>query len=406
MASYQYQYQPVTGPVWREPVASRLAWLPSVQQPARSLPPNRLGDYARPEFQALYPSEGLQWLPTDRYAGQPLAYSLQRAFVLDPFPPTPRLLEWQTRDRYAGQKLPQILRGEFVQPSFDALYKSEGLQWQWSDRYVGRILSRALLDWSVYPLQIIVPAYDPKNLEWTPKGTSPQVQIELRRLGDFAQPAFDALYKFERLEWKPEDHYGARSLQNGRADYAFVQLTVSAYDPQKLEWLSSDRYRSTAQPRSSTDYSVYPLQVTATVYDPARLEWKSEDRYSARGLPRIDYAFIQLVSAVPLPPVVSTRASEGSQRKRKASFRYDRWGRKKKQALRASPEAVQIIREVAQAYSDVPDFAAALARLDFELKKEQIRTISVYGELLKLEIDRLEFEKQLDEEDDDFMMLQ
>lgn len=99
---------------------------------------------------------------------------------------------------------------------------------------------------------------------------------------------------------------------------------------------------------------------------------------------------------VPIPPV-----GGGGVRK---SFRYDRWGRKKKQAYRASPEAVQIIQELAQAYSDVPDLAAAIARLDFELKKEQIRTIAVYGELLKLEIDRLEFEQ--DEEDDDFMMLQ
>lgn len=97
----------------------------------------------------------------------------------------------------------------------------------------------------------------------------------------------------------------------------------------------------------------------------------------------------------------TTVKSEGGRRK---SFRYDRWGRKKKQADRASPEAVQIIQEVAQAHFETPDLAAALVRLDFELKKEQIKQIAVYSELLRLEIDRLKFEQ--DEEDDDFMMLQ
>jgi len=132
----QFQYQPVTGPVWREPVAEKLAWLPRAQQPVRGLPPNRLGDFAQPPFDTLYKVEGLQWIPSDRYAGRALAYSLTRYTVLDPIPPVnPRLLDW----------LPK-------------------------DRYYGRALSRSFNNWSVNSPFIVVPAYDPQNPEWVPNG--------------------------------------------------------------------------------------------------------------------------------------------------------------------------------------------------------------------------------------------
>lgn len=130
----QLQYQPVTGPVWSEPVASRMQWLPQGREFARGLPPNRLGDFAQPPFEALYKSEGLQWLP----GGQQ---------------PT--------------RSIPQARVGDFARPEFEALYKPERLEWISSDRYAGRQLLRSAYDYSVL-LQVVVaaPPYDPQNLEW------------------------------------------------------------------------------------------------------------------------------------------------------------------------------------------------------------------------------------------------
>lgn len=134
----QYQYTQVQGPVWREPVASRMQWLPQAQQPARGLPPNRLGDFARPEFAALYKPEGLQWLASDRYSG--------RAF--------PRVFaDWSV--------YPQLIVA--------AAYDPQNLEWQARDSYFGRALARSLNDASIYPLQPPVP-YDPQNLEWMASG--------------------------------------------------------------------------------------------------------------------------------------------------------------------------------------------------------------------------------------------
>lgn len=104
------------------------------------------------------------------------------------------------------------------------------------------------------------------------------------------------------------------------------------------------------------------------------------------------------------PVVVVTPASEGSARRRH-SFRYDRWGKKKKQALKRSPEAVQIIEQIAEVYADKPDLAslgAAVAVLEQDLKTERIRVLSVYKELLELEIERIEHEK---DEDEDLLLL-
>lgn len=110
-------------------------------------------------------------------------------------------------------------------------------------------------------------------------------------------------------------------------------------------------------------------------------------------------------AAAPTPVVVvSTPASEGSARRRH-SFRYDRWGKKKKQARKASPEAVQIIEQIAEVYAqryDVGALEAAVAALQVELRAEQIRARDVFKELLALELERLAYEN---DEDDDFMLL-
>lgn len=151
----QYQYQPVTGPVWSEPVASRMQWLPQGREFARGLPPNRLGDFVQPPFDALYKPQRLEWTP----AGQRPAYSL---------PPN---------------KL-----GDFARPEFAALYPPERLEWQSKDFYVGRTQSRAAYDYSVLVQLVSAAAYDPQNLEWFASAAYPQVPVEKRSLGDFQQP--------------------------------------------------------------------------------------------------------------------------------------------------------------------------------------------------------------------------
>lgn len=169
------QYQPVTGPVWREPVAEKLAWLPEGQQPARGLPPNRLGDFVRPEFAALYVPANLDWIAADRYAGKGLPYSLPRSYALDPIPSVnPAWLSWQSRDSYSGRPLP-----------------------------------RASSNWTVFQPVL---AYDPQTLEWTPKGTFLQNAIERRTLGDFQQPAFASLYRPEGLQWVLEGQQPSRVI--------------------------------------------------------------------------------------------------------------------------------------------------------------------------------------------------
>lgn len=317
----QYQYTPIVGPVWREPVADRLAWLPRGQQPARTLPPNRLGDYARPEFAALYRPEGLQWLASDRYAGRPLPYALVRYTVLDPIPPAqPHQLDWAPRvqqparglppnklgdyvrpefaalyrheglqwipsERFPGRRLAPNKLGDFQQPPFASLYKSEGLQWIASDRYAGRALAYARNDWTVTPPRFAAPAYDPQNLEWIPQGSYPRVPVELRNLGSFAQPPFDALYKPAGLQWGVSDEYFGRALP-----YSLIRYTVldpfppaaPGYDPQNLEWIANNPYLSRELARTRGDTSVYPPQN----YDPSTLAWRAYDSYSGKSLPR------------------------------------------------------------------------------------------------------------------------
>lgn len=158
----QYQYQPVTGPVWSEPVASRLAWLPSGQwQPTRALPPNRLGDFTQPAFDALYSPERLQWVPSDRYIGQSLRraaldYSVLVQLVTAPTF-DPQNLEWIPSGRQPSYlELRRI--GDFQQPQFAALYDPQRIEWMPSERYSGRGLQSAPYDLSVYTVLVIPPA--------------------------------------------------------------------------------------------------------------------------------------------------------------------------------------------------------------------------------------------------------
>lgn len=210
----QLQYQPITGPVWREPVAERLAWLPSGQQQARSLEYRKLGDFQQPPFQALYKPEGLQWMPSDRYAGKPLP-SLPRDWTVYPpqnfaTPYDPKNIEWIPQGRYPQVPIERRLLGDFEQPPFAALYRADGLQ-------------------------------------WLPQGRAPQVPVERRILGDFQQPGFDALFKPELLSWQASDRYAGKALPFSRQGQFVIDPTPISvpYDPSLLMWMP----RGASQPQ-------------------------------------------------------------------------------------------------------------------------------------------------------------
>jgi hypothetical protein len=227
----QYQYQPVTGPVWREPVAEKLAWLPRVQQPARGLPPNRLGDFVRPEFEALYKAERLEWWPEDSYRGRALSrapndWSIYPQQVA-PAAYDPTDLEWTPQGRPPQNQFERRRLGDFAQPPYPALYDQSRLEWTVEDRYYGRSLPRARLDWTAFQHPIVGQVFDPQTLDWMPRGTAPRVPVELRRIGDFGQPAFEALYKPEGLQWLLTGQQPARTIR-------FIRTGFWVIDPRIL----------------------------------------------------------------------------------------------------------------------------------------------------------------------------
>lgn len=128
-------YQPVTGPVWTESVASRLAWLPH-GEPAVRLERRVPSEFAWSPFYSLYDPADLHWLPSGRW----------------PIIPEIRKL------------------GDFQQPPFDALYKPEQLGWLNPAYYAGRLPPRGSGDLTVLPTQFAAPVFDPQNLEWIPSG--------------------------------------------------------------------------------------------------------------------------------------------------------------------------------------------------------------------------------------------
>lgn len=99
--------------------------------------------------------------------------------------------------------------------------------------------------------------------------------------------------------------------------------------------------------------------------------------------------------------VVTTPASVGGHRKH--SFRYDRWGKKKRQAKKKSAEAVQIIEQVVEKAADEHlSLSAALTVLEAKLEAENIRNSEIYRDLLAIEIERRAYEQ---DEDEDLLLL-
>lgn len=218
-----------------------MQWLPEGLQPARGLPPNRLGDYVRPEFAALYKPEALQWFPSDRYSGRPLP---RTAFDWSVYPQQvtapaydPQKLEWAPQGRVPQIQLERRVLGDFSQPSFVSLYDPRRLEWQAEDGYYGRALQRSPFDWTAFQQPIVVQAFDPKTLDWMPRGIAPRVPVEVRKVGDFQQPAFDALYKPAGMQWWMQERYPRNAVEIRRLG-TFVQPAFGAlYKPELMQWL-------------------------------------------------------------------------------------------------------------------------------------------------------------------------
>lgn len=214
--------------------------MPRAQQPARALPPNRLGDFQQPPFEAIRVAFGLDWQPRG----------------MAPRVPVER----------------RIL-GDIQAPPFAALYVPAGLQWQPSDRYAGRALVRPPADLSVYPLQPPVSTYDPQNLEWIPSGRYPQIPVERRLLGDFQQPNFQALYAPSGVQWLPQGKATATSTER-RLVGDFQQPAFDAlFKSEGLSWQASDRYAGRPIAYSlQARFLIDPLPIE-TAYDPAIMVW-------------------------------------------------------------------------------------------------------------------------------------
>jgi len=230
-------YQPLTGPVWREPVAAALAWLPR-GEPVRPLERRSPAQFVYPPFYELYNPNGLHWLPSGRW----------------PLYPEIRKL------------------GDFQQPPFQALYKPEQLGWTPSAGYVGRGLQRGILDLSVEPIQFAAPAFDPQHLEWIPQGPAPRTLLELRKLGDFVQPPFAALYKPEGLQWLFEGQLSVRGIPYTLQSLWIVDpapVVVVAFDPQFFPFQATDILLSRGlQSALQSDFTSPPLPPGPDVIPP------------------------------------------------------------------------------------------------------------------------------------------
>lgn len=221
---------------------AELQWLPSERQPARGLPPNKLGDFQQPPFESLYRMEGLQWIPSDRYAGRPLAYALNRWYVLEPTPPIdPALLTWQPSGQQPARDLPPNFLGDYFGPVFEALYKAEGLQWSPSERQPARgllpgILIPAFLD----PFPIPGAAYDPQTMEWVPSGRYPLFALPLNQLGWYVLDPIPPVDP-RLMDWLATTPQPARQLQSGILNPIIIDptgLIPAAFDPANFPYES------------------------------------------------------------------------------------------------------------------------------------------------------------------------
>lgn len=160
---------------------------------------------------------------------------------------------------------------EFVYPPFYELYSPASLSWLPTPT-VGRPLLRGTLDLTVEPLQFAAPAFDPQHLEWIPQGPAPRTLLELRKLGDFAQPAFDALYKPEGLQWLFEGQLSVRDIPYTLQSSWTIDpspVVVVPFDPQFFPFQATDILLARSlQAALQSDFATPPLPPGPDVIPP------------------------------------------------------------------------------------------------------------------------------------------
>lgn len=158
-------YQPLTGPVWREPVAAALAWIPR-GEPARLLERRTPSEFVFPPFYELYNPAGLHWLPSGRWPLYPEVRKLGDfqqpiQFAAPAF--DPQHLEWIPQGPAPRTLLELRKLGDFAQPAFDALYKPEGLQWLFEGQLSVRSIPYTFQTlWVVDTNPAVTIAFDPQ----------------------------------------------------------------------------------------------------------------------------------------------------------------------------------------------------------------------------------------------------
>lgn len=235
-------FQPVIAAPAYDP--RTLEWMPQGRAPQVPVERRICGDFQQPPFSALYNPRTLEWIPQGRAPQIPVERRILGDFEQPPFSALyrPEGLQWQSIDEYRGRELPRARLDWTVELQLVSApaYDPQTLEWQARDRYVPRGLPRVALDLTVEPISFSVGPYDPRTLEWIPSARS-QLPIELRRVGWFAQPPFQSLYKPEGLQWQASDRYYGRPLPRGRADFA-IPSSATLYRPERLEWRSIDSY--------------------------------------------------------------------------------------------------------------------------------------------------------------------
>jgi hypothetical protein len=264
-----YQYQPLTGPVWRAPVAPSLAWLPRGQwQPLLALPPNRLGDVTEPFVLAVAVASGLQWVPAGNVFVRGLA--------------------------------PNRLTDSIVAPFVDAMQVARNLQWLGSRNTVVQPAERRFVDWTVLPPFQPPASYDPAGLQWSSVLAEPVLLPRIVQpwslLDPFPRPPVS--YDPAGMQWL----YTQPSIvqQLARASWDWTVVVAGIYDPAGLDWLTQFALSRTGASSLRGDL-VEPF--TNVLYDPAGLQWWPSGwmRY-----PLIQERGVQtwsLLDPFPLPPV-------------------------------------------------------------------------------------------------------
>lgn len=226
----RYQYQSLTGPVWRAPVAESLSWMPTGPTVTpRTLPAASLALLAASFFTAVFPAydpASLTWQPNGRHQPAPIvARALESRSVLHPLLPVsydPAGMQWYVVTPQSRSLVPARL-GVTVFDPLGGAFDPAHLAWQPSARAVPRVVpairtGSAVLD--PFPLGVF---FDPASLTWHPSDRVPSRIVAAIRTGSVVQ---EPLRNFDpsKLQWLPSGRQPWRGLVPN-------QLGISLLDP-------------------------------------------------------------------------------------------------------------------------------------------------------------------------------